>query len=750
MSQGSLGEAVLTLRADDRPLAQDLDNAHRKTAGIIGGLANVIQTGLGTALGIGIAGLTQSIVGIGTSIARTGLDFDSMRQQSEIAFTTMLGSGEKARSFLDNLQQFAASTPFEFPDLVEASQKLVSVGVDASRVIPIMTALGDATAAMGTGGEGIKRATLAMQQMAQKGKVTGEEMLQLVEAGIPAWDALASKLGVDVSKAQDMVSKKQVKFNDLLVALESRSGKAMQRVKGMMDAQSRSFSGLLSTLKDTFAQASGKVMQPFFDLLTKTFQTIVDFTGTEDFQRWVDTAADGVKRFIDTGLLPFLTNTWRVLDNDVIPTLRSVFNIVGVLATGDFDGGIFGLEEDDPWLTALFETRFALVEIVNWVQRVLAAIQSGDWGLVWQTLISGIQTAWSTIQPVLADWGSKFWDWLTVVALPALGGKLNMVIAGIVGWVKDNGPAKWQELTNWANDFWKWLTGPEGAIQKAEAEVQTVATRLATVLKDEWENTIKPAFKVWSDGFWEWLDGEDGVIKRAAGELETLTAAIKEWANSAETQTLVGELGRAIGIGIVEGIKGSFSNTENTDNSLLALLRSFNTSIRNLIDSIWALGTTLVRGIIQGVIKDASGSDAMAIVGGGVYTLISNAIKWFMENGLLGLVKLLATNFIVSLQNALSAFHLTIPILPVLPSILPPLPAAAAPATTPPAGLTPPPLGPGPSSILRSIEATRANANTTVQEGKQTVVRVYVGNTEFRSFIADIADEQIISTLSAA
>uniref|UniRef100_UPI0032997464 tape measure protein n=1 Tax=Salmonella enterica TaxID=28901 RepID=UPI0032997464 len=79
---------------------------------------------------------------------------------------------------LRKLADFAAKTPFDFPTLQKAASRLIAVGTEADRVIPIMTVLGDATAAMGTGAEGVDRAVMALQQMQVKGKVTGEEMLQ--------------------------------------------------------------------------------------------------------------------------------------------------------------------------------------------------------------------------------------------------------------------------------------------------------------------------------------------------------------------------------------------------------------------------------------------------------------------------------------------------------------------------------------------------------------------------------------------
>src|SRR5690606_32308872 len=52
-----------------------------------------------------------------SDMVKRGIDFHALIQSSEIAFTTMLGSAEKAKKMIDDLYSFALTTPFQFPDL---------------------------------------------------------------------------------------------------------------------------------------------------------------------------------------------------------------------------------------------------------------------------------------------------------------------------------------------------------------------------------------------------------------------------------------------------------------------------------------------------------------------------------------------------------------------------------------------------------------------------------------------------------
>lgn len=282
--------ALLTM--DTSGFTQGAEKAGGVTDKLKGNMESFGKAGL-VAFG-GAATAAGGLIGYGVKIAAD-------MEQAKVGFTTMLGSAEKAESFIKDLQAFAASTPFEFAGLQQSASKLIAVGVEANRVIPLMTVLGDATSAVGTGAEGIDRAVMALTQMQQKGKVTGEEMLQLVEAGIPAWDALASKMGVDVATAQDMVSKGQVKVNDLFGALEGRAGPALQRVNGMMEEQSKTFTGMLSNLKDTFDQQLGAMAGPVMEALKGVLPSITKLVETtiKAVTPILAEGAAGIGRFVD-------------------------------------------------------------------------------------------------------------------------------------------------------------------------------------------------------------------------------------------------------------------------------------------------------------------------------------------------------------------------------------------------------------------------------------------------------------------
>lgn len=266
----AVGEAVASLKRLEAQLGRVQDTSAQTSGGMTRALGGIAKFGAGATAALGAVATAAGVMGIKTAAAN---------EQAMISFETLLGSQQKAAKMFADLQQFAATTPFEFPQLRDAASKLLTTGVAAERVLPIMTALGDSTAAMGTGAEGIGRAVYALQQMNTAGRVTGQDMMQLAQAGIPVWDALAASIGKSVPETRKLAQEGAFVANDVMTAIETYAGPAMSRVKGMMEVQSQSMMGLMSTLKDTIAIELGKMMQPAADELKKVLPVLIQMVG---------------------------------------------------------------------------------------------------------------------------------------------------------------------------------------------------------------------------------------------------------------------------------------------------------------------------------------------------------------------------------------------------------------------------------------------------------------------------------------
>ena len=189
-----------------------------------------------------VLGATGAFAGIYQPMSLAG-DYE----QTVVAFNTLLGSAEKATKFLAEAQEFANKTPFEFPELLNSSKLLLAFGFEAENVLDMMETIGDTSSGLCAGSEGIDRITRALGQMYAKGRVQAEELLQLQELGVPAAEILQEELGLTAEQVANIGNESvnaSLAIQALLTGMDKRFG-------GMMDNQSKTAKGMISTIKDT-------------------------------------------------------------------------------------------------------------------------------------------------------------------------------------------------------------------------------------------------------------------------------------------------------------------------------------------------------------------------------------------------------------------------------------------------------------------------------------------------------------------
>lgn len=255
-----LNSNINSFMTDMNRAMTSMDNVGNKAKGLSSIIAGALSFAGGTAL-------VKTIDALGNAMSagvKKGIQFDSMMQQNKIAFESMLGSAEKADVLLEKLLKMAAETPFQFSELSDASKRLMAFGFEAERIPKILTQIGDAASGLSLGSDGVNRIIIALGQMSAKGRVMSQEMLQLTEAGIPVWDMLAKAAGTSTKEMMKLVEKGVVPAKESIdVLLEGMAAK----FPNMMQKQSKSFAGMMSTLKDNTEIVLGQVVEPLFNML---------------------------------------------------------------------------------------------------------------------------------------------------------------------------------------------------------------------------------------------------------------------------------------------------------------------------------------------------------------------------------------------------------------------------------------------------------------------------------------------------
>ena len=198
-----------------------------------------------------------------TASAGIGINFNRQMETYQTSFEVMTGSYEKAADLVEELKTRAAATPFDLTDLADTTQLLMNYGFTTDNVISSMEMLGDI--AQGDS-EKLSRIALAYGQMTSAGKVTLQDVKQMIEAGFNPLQEIVETTGESMGSLYERISKGTISVDEITAAMKrstSEGGKYFQS----MDKQSQTLTGRWNTLKDTFAETTGTLTKGISDWL---------------------------------------------------------------------------------------------------------------------------------------------------------------------------------------------------------------------------------------------------------------------------------------------------------------------------------------------------------------------------------------------------------------------------------------------------------------------------------------------------
>lgn len=225
---------------------------------------------------LGKLGIAFGAFEIGKRIFNAGADIE----QTRVSFEVLLGSLEKGNALMKEIKTYGAASPYESKGLQENAKMMLGFGLAGDKVMPTMKMLGDV--AMGNQ-EKLNSLTLAYSQVSSAGKMQGQDLLQMINAGFNPLaimaDKLSKKLGIDQPKAMQILRKEMEKgkisaqmVEQTFIEATSEGGRFYQ----MAAKQSLTLNGRFSTLKDNinmmFEKFGEKANGSFLKIVNRLIQ----------------------------------------------------------------------------------------------------------------------------------------------------------------------------------------------------------------------------------------------------------------------------------------------------------------------------------------------------------------------------------------------------------------------------------------------------------------------------------------------
>ena len=220
--------------------------------GVLGGsLGSLGRLASGAAAGFALLKLKE----YGQYALQTSAAFE----QLSISFRVMTGSAQTGQELTDAIIELGAKTPMTAQQLSKAAQLLLSFGESAENIIPDLQLLGDIT-----GGEvnRFNQLSLAFAQVGANGRLMGQDLLQMVNAGFNPLQIMSQTTGKSMGQLRKEMEEGRISFQMVAQAMKDAASKG-GRYFGLMEQQSQSLNGRLSTLGDTWEQVAKSIGDAF-------------------------------------------------------------------------------------------------------------------------------------------------------------------------------------------------------------------------------------------------------------------------------------------------------------------------------------------------------------------------------------------------------------------------------------------------------------------------------------------------------
>lgn len=574
----------------------------------------IIQ-GVFQGIGQAIMGAISKVIEFGKQAVVTGIQYNAMMEQSEMAWTTILGSADKAVETMKTLQQLGANTPFEFEELDSTAKLLNMAGFEGEELFKVLVNVGDAVSAIGGNGEVLEGIGTAIFQMATKGKVSAEEMNQLAERGIPAWGILADKMGVSTGELMDMVSTGKMMADDVIPLLVEGLG---EKFGGSMEKQSQTFNGLMSTMRDNFKMMMAEATKGLTELIKSYLPSVINLL--QDITKWFQNG--GMDDFIGK-LQAIGDKLWEIFGPAITPMIDSFKKSVEQIAqffTGLVNDGTFSTFCD-----SLMSGAQTISEIFGDIYSVLSEFIQNILGKALEIAGPMIQKIVDMFKSV-AESLKAFWD--------EHGQTIMTIVQGILDFIT---PIITVGLEFLANTVLGFCNGIKNMIEGALDFIGGIFDTFSALFSGDWS------------GFWDGIKGIlDGALQFIFGLFETIFNAkilgsiksfitgagnvITGWVNNVKSWfsnmgTNISNIAssslnqvknffsthlnnvKTIVSNVINSIKNFFSNglsaVKNNVSSIFNAIKDIGEKIKNvfgnLIGSAWSWGTDIVKGIANGI-----------------------------------------------------------------------------------------------------------------------------------------------------
>lgn len=191
---------------------------------------------------IGAAFSTAALAGFAKQVVNVRGEIQAL----ETSFKVLAGA--KGGPLFEEIRRFAVETPLGMQELAKSAQTLLSFNIEAERVMPLLRQIGDIS--MGDA-QKMQSLTLAFAQMSSTGKLMGQDLLQMINAGFNPLSVIAEQTGKSIGQLKEEMAAGAISAEMIADAFATAAGEG-GKFHGMLEQQSKDIKGMRSNLEGAF------------------------------------------------------------------------------------------------------------------------------------------------------------------------------------------------------------------------------------------------------------------------------------------------------------------------------------------------------------------------------------------------------------------------------------------------------------------------------------------------------------------
>lgn len=552
------GEIAYKVTLDDNGAIKSLEKLENSSNKIDSAFSKIEKIGSkafkAVASGVTVAGSAFS------ALIGYGVTYNAEIEQLTTSFEVMTGSAKKAADITERLKKMGATTPFETKDLAEVTQLLMNYGIEADTAIERMSMLGDISQGSA---DKMQRIAMAYGQMSSAGKVSLEDIKQMIEAGFNPLEEISRTTGESMASLYDRISDGTISIDEITASMQRSTSEGGKYFKSM-EKQSKTLNGQISTLKDNFSSLAGTLANDVSGKLTTTILPEIS-----------QLIQDMETAFSEDGIPAMIKVMSDGVANMLVGLVEQLPQFIGIGAQ-IIQSLISGISENKETLansiiTAISELLYAAIDMLPQLLQLGAEIML--------QLILGLSQKAPELVPeiinaiilMLQTFNEHFDDFLLAGAQLILG--LIQGLINSIPTILENLPTILLAILNFFTASKMLSAGltllkglGNGLIKGIPELIKNIPKIISSMVKSFKDNGLSAFADIGKNlikGLWEGIKSvKDWIWKKISGFFDDIVGGIKDFFGINSPSKLFFEIGGYLDEGFIEGIDSMESDIE--------------------------------------------------------------------------------------------------------------------------------------------------------------------------------------------